>query len=205
MKKKVKPSVLMGLGEWKPRRDDPVPLYRQIVAYLREKISVGEWPVAGTGCKKNPSLGYEEPKGLYKLRMEVRRHLANKGIEVKPSCILIVSGALQGLQLISMGLMQPGAIMLMEKPSYLYSLNLLPSAGIRMQGIKMDEEGISQRALLAGIQQQTTIPTFQNPSGKELGQVPYHNGPCTSGWQAGCTNNIYFMSESNCDREETIC
>nr|WP_236870932.1 hypothetical protein [Brevibacillus laterosporus] len=142
--------------------------------------------------------------------MEVRRHLANKGIEVKPSCILIVSGALQGLQLISMGLMQHGAIMLMEKPSYLYSLNLLPSAGIRMQGIKMDEEGISQRALLAGIQQQTarmlyTIPTFQNPSGKVLGQVPYHNGPCTSGWQAGCTNNIYFMSESNCDREETIC
>lgn len=80
-----------------------------------------------------------------------------------------------GLQLISMGLMQPGATMLMEKPSYLYSLNLLPSAGIRMQGIKMDEEGISQRELLAGIQHQTarmlyTIPTFQNPSGKVLGE-----------------------------------
>lgn len=201
MKKKVKPSVLMGLGEWKPRRDDPVPLYRQIVAYIRGKISVGEWPVGykipperslafafqvnrstvvaaiqeltaegliqgksgrgttvvqqpdpfttlhwpsyvnagmfhpnlpmiqeinrsefvpgmirlGTGepssdlyphdkmkqvlaqvAKQIPSLGYEEPKGLYKLRMEVRRHLSNKGIEVPPSCVLIVSGALQG-------------------------------------------------------------------------------------------------------------
>ncbi|HAS01970.1 MAG TPA: GntR family transcriptional regulator [Brevibacillus sp.] len=280
MKKKRKPSMVIGLGEWRPKRDDPIPLYRQIASYIREKISVGEWPVGykippertlavtfkvnrstvvaavqeltaegliqgrsgsgtivvqqpdpfptlhwpsyvnagmfhpnlptiqeinrlefvpnmirlGTGepssdlyphanmkqvlaqvAEKIPSLGYEEPKGLYKLRREVSRHLAKKGINVPPSCILIVSGALQGLQLISLGLMNPGATMLMEKPSYLYSLNLLPSTGIRMKGIELDAQGISQRALLAGIQQQTaqmlyTIPTFQNPTGKVLSE-----------------------------------
>ncbi|GIO03155.1 GntR family transcriptional regulator [Brevibacillus laterosporus] len=45
MKKKRKPSMLIGLGEWRPKRDDPIPLYRQIASYIREKISAGEWPV----------------------------------------------------------------------------------------------------------------------------------------------------------------
>lgn len=37
--------MLIGLGEWRPKRDDPIPLYRQIASYIREKISAGEWPV----------------------------------------------------------------------------------------------------------------------------------------------------------------
>lgn len=70
------------------------------------------------------SLGYEEPKGLLFLREQLSRYLQTIGIEASPSSILIVSGALQALQLISIGLLQRGCTILREKPSYLYSMHV---------------------------------------------------------------------------------
>ncbi|MCK9910722.1 GntR family transcriptional regulator, partial [Microbacteriaceae bacterium K1510] len=54
---------------------------------------------------KMGSLGYEEPKGLYHLREQVCIYARNRGIEASPSSVLIVSGALQAFQLISIGLL----------------------------------------------------------------------------------------------------
>ena len=31
---------------WKPDKNNPVPLYQQIVDYIYQKISSGDWPVA---------------------------------------------------------------------------------------------------------------------------------------------------------------
>ena len=41
-----------------------------------------------------------------------------------------------------MGLLSKGASILLEKPSYLYSLNVFQSAGVRLIGIPMDESGL---------------------------------------------------------------
>ena len=70
------------------------------------------------------SLGYLEGKGLLQLREAVSRHLQTKGIKATPSSILIVSGALQGFQLIAMGLLKRSSVVLVENPSYLYSLRV---------------------------------------------------------------------------------
>ena len=69
-------------------------------------------------------LGYEEPKGNLSLRKKIADYLKGQGIYVSPDSILIVSGAIQALQLISIGLLPKGASILLEKPSYLYSLNV---------------------------------------------------------------------------------
>ncbi|MGD8191425.1 PLP-dependent aminotransferase family protein [Brevibacillus ginsengisoli] len=116
------------------------------------------------------SLGYEEPKGLLYLREQLSKHLKTHGIEASPSSILIVSGALQALHLISVGLLQRGSTIFLEKPSYLYSLNVFQSAGMRLIGLPLDANGIQIKAITEQKQRQNaallyTIPSFHNPTG----------------------------------------
>lgn len=113
-------------------------------------------------------LGYAEPLGLYPLREELCRYLKRLQIVTAPDCLLIVSGALQALQLISLGLLNRSSTLYLERPSYLFSLNLFQSAGVRLHGIPMDEEGLSLEAFRpAGNASRClyTIPCFQNPTG----------------------------------------
>lgn len=119
---------------------------------------------------KEISYGYEEPKGLLPLREEISNYLKTIGIQASPSSILIVSGALQALQLISVGLLHKGSTVLMEKPSYLNSLHIFQSAGMQLLGIPLDKEGIKvnhipQYKKLHKASLLYTIPSFHNPTG----------------------------------------
>jgi GntR family transcriptional regulator of abcA and norABC len=64
-------------------------------------------------------------------------------------------------------MLKPGSVVYTETPSYLRSLQVFPSAGMKLSGIPMDREGI----LFWNIADQTenallyTIPTFHNPTG----------------------------------------
>jgi GntR family transcriptional regulator, regulator for abcA and norABC len=116
------------------------------------------------------SLGYEEPKGLLYLREQLSKHLKTLGIDASPSSILIVSGALQALHLISIGLLQRGSTIFLEKPSYLYSLNVFQSAGMQLVGLPLDTNGIQIKTIKEQKQRQNaallyTIPSFHNPTG----------------------------------------
>lgn len=123
--------------------------------------------------KEIENLGYEGPTGMLVLRKEISKYLKGIGIEADPNSILIVSGALQAIQLIAMGLLQRGSTVFVEKPSYLYSLQILQTLGMRRMGIPIDEDGI----LCDGISQQLnrnrtsiiyTIPNYQNPTGRVM-------------------------------------
>lgn len=121
------------------------------------------------------SLGYEQPKGNRKLREAVADHLKGKKIHVSPSAILIVSGALQALQLISIGLLKRDSVILTEKPSYLQSLHVFQSAGMRLRGLPMDDEGVkaglvSSNRKQYGGQLLYTIPSFHNPTGTVMSE-----------------------------------
>lgn len=140
--------------------------------------------IFGSLSARIQSLGYEEPKGSLFLRKQLSNHLKTLGIDASPSSILIVSGALQALQLISMGLLQRGSTVFLEKPSYLYSLHVFQSCGIRLFGLPLDKDGIQTKAITEHKKRQNgallyTIPSFHNPTGilmseerrKELIQV----------------------------------
>jgi len=119
------------------------------------------------------SLNYEEPRGSIDLRKEICAYLKNIGIETEPSSILITSGALQALQLISLGLLYRGSVVYLEKPSYLYSLRTFQSFGMQLSGIPFDQEGINIKELLGKHQRRRgsmliTIPTFHNPTGNVM-------------------------------------
>lgn len=115
-------------------------------------------------------LGYAEPKGNAGLRRLIAQHVEEYGIRTAPSSILIVSGALQALHLISIGLLHRGSTILLEKPSYLYSIPIFQSAGMKLAGIPMNRQGI-QADLIPKYKKQYngallyTIPSFHNPTG----------------------------------------
>ncbi|GAX89181.1 PLP-dependent aminotransferase family protein [Effusibacillus lacus] len=146
--------IRLGTGELSP---DLYP--RELMAKVLEQLPA-----------RISSMGYEEPKGLLVLREELGRYLKSLGIEASPSSILIVSGALQALQLISVGLLQPGSTILLEKPSYLNSLHVFQSSGMRLFGIPLDNEGVQIKAVMEQKNRQNgallyTIPSFHNPTG----------------------------------------
>lgn len=120
-------------------------------------------------AKDMNNLGYESPSGTMYLREQVSKYLRNFGIDASPSSILIVSGALQAIQLISMGLLQKGSTVLLENPSYMYSLQIFQSLDMRRRGIPMDKEGVEASLIPDYIKKHVpsilyTIPNFQNPT-----------------------------------------
>ncbi len=123
--------------------------------------------------KKITAMSYEEPKGLIILREKLALYLKSLGISASPESIMIVSGGLQALQLIASSLLPKNSTIYMEEPSYISSLNIIQTAGAKMIGVNMDEEGISISDLLNKAQGKTssmlyTIPTFHNPTGTTM-------------------------------------
>ncbi|HAF97741.1 PLP-dependent aminotransferase family protein [Paenibacillus sp. FSL K6-1566] len=119
------------------------------------------------------SLGYSEPKGSLALREAVSRYLRSKAIIASPASILIVSGGLQALQLISLGLLHRGSTIFVENPSYLNSIHVFQSAGVHMHGLPMDEEGLRTESISRLKRQHNasllyTIPSFHNPTGSHM-------------------------------------
>lgn len=127
------------------------------------------------------ALGYPPPEGEPALREAIAAHMCATGIQCTPAQVLITSGALQALQMISVSLLPDDSTVYAEAPSYIKSLQIFQSAGMKLQGVPMDSEGISVAALQqllsggtmprGGLRQQTggailyTIPTNHNPTG----------------------------------------
>lgn len=125
--------------------------------------------------KKMSYMGYGEPKGLLPLREEIAKYLEKKGIKTDASKILIVSGGLQALNLLSIGVLNTGSTILCEKPSYLSSLTLFDSHGIHISSVKVDNEGISINQLISQSVLKKPdllylIPNFHNPTGHTISE-----------------------------------
>ncbi|MCM2981158.1 PLP-dependent aminotransferase family protein [Niallia circulans] len=154
-KAEANPNIIrLGTGELSPKL---LPKARmEEIFHLKDNLSF--------------SLGYTEPKGSLALRQAVSSYLKKKGIVATSESILIVSGGLQALQLLSIGLLKRGAAIFHETPSYLSSIHVFQSAGMHLFGLPLDEEGITchtigrlKRQHQAGLLY--TIPNFHNPTG----------------------------------------
>jgi DNA-binding transcriptional MocR family regulator len=83
--------------------------------------------------------------------------------------VFVTNGSLQGLSLLAAVLIDPGARVLVEGPTYDRALHIIARSEGEPAPTAMDEDGLDPEALdLDGAAFLYTIPTFQNPSGRTL-------------------------------------
>lgn len=114
-------------------------------------------------------FGYGDGQGDLELRKELSLYLKKLGIQASPSNILIVSGALQAIKLISIGILTKGSMVYVENPSYIYSLNLFRSTGMNVKPVSILEDGINvgeleQQKIKRNLSALYVNPTYQNPT-----------------------------------------
>lgn len=152
--------IRLGTGELDPRLF-PQDMWQTVLSSLSKKVH---------------SLNYLEPLGLYELRKAISSYMETMGVYVPPTCILITSGSLQALQLISACLLKRGSTVYTEAPSYLKSLSVFQSAGMKLSGIPLDDNGMQFWKMSSKLKNSErdnssilyTIPTNHNPTGTTM-------------------------------------
>jgi len=95
---------------------------------------------------------------------------------VDPARVVVTSGSLQGFVFLAEQLVQPGARVLVEAPTYDRPIKILRRLGAEIVGLPMDDDGLQPEAIeqtLASGEKPAflyTIATFQNPSGRTLSE-----------------------------------
>ncbi|MDQ0297610.1 GntR family transcriptional regulator of abcA and norABC [Salibacterium salarium] len=116
------------------------------------------------------AYGYNDGTGDNRLKTAVRSYLQENGVQYSTNSILIVSGALQALQLISLGLLQYGSNVFAQQTSYIHSLHVFRTTGMQMKGIPFHNNTLDTSYLEKQLRSNKSPsilyvnPTFHNPT-----------------------------------------
>lgn len=135
----------------------PLPLWRRLYdRVLREEGSA--------------LLGYGDPAGEPSLREAIARHLAlSRGIDCDASQIAITEGALEGVNLCTLLLSEPGDTAWVENPGYAGAKTAFAKTGLSMVGMPVDDEGMCWDGQQARAPRLIfTSPSHQFPYGSVL-------------------------------------
>jgi 2-aminoadipate transaminase len=110
-------------------------------------------------------LGYGPVAGYLPLREAIAGRTG-----VSPGEVLVMAGSQLALYLISRVLLQPGDTVVVEVPSYINTLGIFTSAGVRVVPAPVDRDGLQVDGLGEVFLRYRpkllfTVPTFQNPLG----------------------------------------
>jgi DNA-binding transcriptional MocR family regulator len=114
------------------------------------------------------------PAGLPALRRAVAGYYADLGLPTTEDQIVITSGAQQALRLVATALLEPGAPVLIEEPSFRGAIEVLRAAGARLIPVPSGPAGIDVAALRAAVRAHRPVlvliqSTVHNPTGSVLG------------------------------------
>lgn len=128
-----------------------------------------DWVFAHQGRR---ALQYSSTPGEPELREQAARRVS-RSIPTTPDQIQITTGSQEAIYLVGHALLEPGDVVLVERPTYLAAVQAFASSGARMVGIPSDDDGAIPEDLEALIAQHSPrfvylIPTFQNPSGVSM-------------------------------------
>lgn len=118
-------------------------------------------------------FAYSQSEGHPLLREEVLKYLHRQQIRAGDDELLILNGSQQGIDLVTGMLVDPGDVVLMEEPTYLWAVCNFRSRQARCVPVPLDEEGIRLDALEAALSRAKAkmlyvIPNFQNPTGATM-------------------------------------
>lgn len=118
-------------------------------------------------------LQYGTSEGYQPLREWISEWIKTKGIQAKPSEIVITTGSQQGIDLSAKAFLNPGESILVENPTYLAAIQIFTVYEAQFSVIETDENGLIPSSLKNEAQKKAhkliyTIPNFQNPTGITL-------------------------------------
>ena len=113
---------------------------------------------------------YQESMGYPPLRESFSRLMSGYGIDINPRNILIISGAQQGLDIISKVLLGPEDNVIVERPTYAGAVAVFKSRGAEISEVPLTEDGMDIYYLESLLKEKDIkmlylMPEFQNPTG----------------------------------------
>ena len=130
--------------------------------------------VLRTDSRGIEALQYGPTAGVRDLQEVISEMLlAPKGISVSPDRIMVTVGGLEAISLTCELFIEPGDIILVEKPTFIHAVETFEMFEAKCVGVEMDDDGMIMEDLEEKIRKYNpkmiyVIPTFQNPSGRTL-------------------------------------
>lgn len=120
------------------------------------------------------ALQYAASEGYGPLREWVAADLRQQGLTVQAAQVLITTGSQQGLDLVAKVLIDAGAKVLVERPTYLGALQAFAPMEPQIVSVASDEEGVvaqDLRTQAPGARFAYLLPNFQNPTGRSMSEA----------------------------------
>lgn len=119
------------------------------------------------------ALQYGATEGYNPLREQLAAFMGSKGVQVNPDGLIVTTGSQQALDLIGKTLVDPGAKVIVEAPTFLATIQCFRLYGAQVIGAPIDAQGVQVDQLEQLIAEHKPrfvylIPTFGNPSGATL-------------------------------------
>ncbi len=119
------------------------------------------------------ALQYSTTEGFGPVREFIAADFRRRGAETRVEDVLVTAGSQQGIDLASRVLLDPGAVVVVENPSYLAALQVFAAAEARVVPVPSDDDGIDIAALARVLARGDVrliylVPSFQNPRGTTL-------------------------------------
>lgn len=117
--------------------------------------------------------GYGDPRGFAPLRENVRRRLADFGIEARADQVLLVNGTSGGIDLVCRCLIQPGDLVFVDDPGYFRTFGHMRVLGATIHGVPWTVTGpdLEQLGLMAETHRPrlfVTASIVQDPTGSSI-------------------------------------
>ena len=116
------------------------------------------------------AFSYHESQGYHPIRESIADILRAKGIRCVPDDIQVISGAQQGIDIVSKALLKQGGCVVAESPTYTGAIAVFKSREARVADIEIKKDGIDLGVFEYMLKKYRpaifyTIPSFHNPTG----------------------------------------
>ena len=111
-------------------------------------------------------VSYPPPGGPRRLRDEVRAYLASQGVDLGGMDLLVFSGSMHALNVLSLALIRAGDLIASENPTFTDSLIPMKLHGASVRPIALTPSGLEGLARgVEGVKALYVVPTANNPTG----------------------------------------
>ena len=124
------------------------------------------------------SLQYSVTDGIVPVRESICAVMARRGAKLEPDDLVITNGSQQGIDLIGKIMLDPGDVVILERPSYLAAVQVFELYQADMRGVEVDRDGMIPEDLERALEEAKrdgkpakfiyTVATFSNPTGGTL-------------------------------------